>query len=74
MLYTHTCPKCGSGEILRIPDNPGRYTSGNNIYTSSLTLAGKIPVIRHVCLGCGYVENWVEEPGQLEKLRRTFGG
>ena len=43
------------------------------IYTSSLTLAGRIPVIRYVCLSCGYVENWVENPEQLEKLRRSFG-
>lgn len=73
MLYTHTCPKCGSQEVLRIPDNPGRYASSNNIYTSRATLLGKIPVIRYVCLDCGYVENWVEEPGQREALRRAFG-
>ena len=54
MLHTHRCPKCGAGDILRIPDTPGRYASGNNIYTSSVTLLGKIPVIRHVCLNCGY--------------------
>lgn len=73
MLHTRICPKCGARDIQRIPDNPGRYASGNNIYTSSLTLAGKIPVIRYVCLFCGYVENWVENPEQLEKLRRSFG-
>ena len=73
MLHTRICPKCGARDNQRIPDNPGRYTSGNNIYTSSLTLSGKIPVIRYVCLSCGYVENWVENPEQLEKLRRSFG-
>ena len=72
MLHTHTCPKCGSKDILRIPDNPGRYASSNNIYTTRATLLGRIPVIRHVCADCGYVENWVEGRGQLEKLRRAF--
>lgn len=72
MRNTHACPKCGSREILRIPDNPGRYASGNNIYTTRATLLGKIPVIRYVCGGCGYVENWVEEAGQLDALRRAF--
>ena len=72
MLHTHACPKCGSREIRRIPDNPGRYASSNSIYTSKLTLFGKIPVIRHVCLRCGYVENWVEQPDQLEQLRKSF--
>jgi len=58
---------------LRIPDRPGRYSSGNNIYTSNFTLVGKIPVIRYVCADCGYTENWVDDPGDLAALRRTFG-
>lgn len=56
MKNSHICPKCGSHDIIRIPDN-GRCSSGNNIYTSTLTLLGKSPVIRYVCASCGYVEN-----------------
>ena len=67
------CPKCGGTHSLRIPDNPYRHASGNNIYTTRATLLGKIPVIRYVCDDCGYVENWVEKPEEREKLRRTFG-
>lgn len=66
------CPKCGSRRIVRIPDNPGHHASGNNIYTTRATLLGKIPVIRYVCCDCGYVENWVETRGELEKIQRTF--
>ena len=73
MKETHKCPKCASHNIVRIPDN-SRYASGNNIYTTTMTLFGKIPVIRYVCCACGYVENWVEQPWELEKLRKTFGG
>ncbi len=73
MRRGRSCPKCGSSEILRIPDTPGRYASGNNIYTSTVTLLGKIPVIRYVCLDCGYTEHWVEEARQREALQRTFG-
>jgi hypothetical protein len=65
------CPKCGSCDIVRIPDN-GRYSSGNNIYTTNVTLFGKIPVIRYVCCECGYVENWVENKSELEKIRSAF--
>ena len=72
MKNTHTCPKCGSKDIVRIPDNQGRYSSGNNIYTSNITLMGKIPVIRYVCCGCGYVEIWVEGAGELQKIKKTF--
>lgn len=67
------CPKCGSREIARVPDNPARHASGNNIYTTTVTLMGKIPVIRYVCCGCGYVENWVERPEELMRIRETFG-
>ena len=46
MKNTGKCPKCGSANIIRVPDNTRRYGSGNNIYTSKVTLFGKIPVIR----------------------------
>ena len=49
MKNTRICPKCGSRDVVRIPDHPGRYASGSNIYTTRFTLLGKIPVIRYVC-------------------------
>ena len=73
MRNTKRCPKCGSQNIVRVPDNPSRYASGNNIYTSTFTLMKKIPVIRYVCCDCGYVENWVEGGKDREDLNRTFG-
>lgn len=73
MKNTGRCPKCKSEALLRIPDRPGRYASGNNIYTSQFTLAGKVPVIRYVCSRCGYTENWVEGASHLDALRRCFG-
>ncbi len=72
MKNTPKCPKCGSSEITRVPDNPCRHASGNNIYTTKMTLIGKIPVIRYVCCSCGYVENWVEGRGELAELRQAF--
>lgn len=74
MKNTNCCPKCRSRNIVRIPDNPYRHASGNNIYTSSFTLTGKIPVIRYVCCDCGYVENWVETRRECDEIARTFGG
>lgn len=73
MKNTGHCPKCGSNDIVRVPDNSNRYSSGNNIYTSTLTLAKKIPVIRYVCCGCGYAENWVEQRHELNEIRSKFG-
>lgn len=73
MKNTRKCTKCRSNNIVRIPDNPSRHASGNNIYTTTMTLMGKIPVIRYVCCDCGYVENWVESKGELDKIKKTFG-
>ena len=73
MKNSHTCPKCGSRDIVRIPDHPSRYASGSNIYTTRYTLLGKVPVIRYVCCGCGYVENWVDSPMELVQIHQTYG-
>jgi ribosomal protein S27AE len=72
MKNTKKCPKCGSVNIVRIPENPNRYASGNNIYTSTLTLIGKIPVIRYVCCDCGYVENWIECKKERDEIKVKF--
>ena len=74
MKNSHTCPKCGSRDIVRIPDHPSRYASGSNIYTTRYTLLGKVPVIRYVCCGCGYVENWVDSPLELVQIHQTYWG
>lgn len=73
MKRSGKCPKCCSANIVRVPDHPCRHASGNNIYTTTATLAGKIPVIRYVCCNCGYVENWVERENELQKIKRVFG-
>lgn len=73
MKNTKHCPKCGSFNVVRVPDNPSRHASGNNIYTSTFTLIKKIPVIRYVCVNCGYTENWVENGQQREEIKRAFG-
>lgn len=73
MKNTKYCSKCGSQKIVRVPDNPNRHASGNNIYTSTFTLMKKIPVIRYVCCTCGYVENWVETQGERDEIWRAFG-
>lgn len=72
MKNSHICPKCNSQNVIRIPDYPNRYASGNNIYTSTLPLLKKIPVIRYVCYDCGYVENWVENRHELSEIKKKF--
>lgn len=72
MKLTGLCPKCGSRQLIRIPDN-GRYSNGNNIYLrSGFVLIGRIPIIRYVCGQCGFTEEWVERPDDLEKLKKAY--
>ena len=73
MKNSGRCPQVRFDGYCPCSDNPRRYTSGNNIYTTSMTLIGKIPVIRYVCCRCGYVENWVEKAGELDTIKRSFG-
>ena len=73
MKNTRCCPKCHLESIVRVLDNSGQHTSGNNIYTTNITLFGKISVIRYVCCNCGYVENWVENRHELVEIKKTFG-
>ena len=67
------CSKCDSQNTVRVPDNPYRYTSGNNIYTTKATLFGKISVSRYVCCDCGYAENWVENKNGLNDIKHHLG-
>ena len=38
MKNTGCCSKCHSRNIVRVPDNPNHHASGNNIYTTTVTL------------------------------------
>ena len=76
MKNSHTCPKCGSRDIVRIPDHPGRYASGSNIYTSKYTLHGQDPgdplrLLRlRVCGELGGVPHGaVPDPPGLRRLK-----
>ena len=37
------------------------------------SLGVNIYVIRYVCCGCGYVENWVDSPMELVQIHQTYG-
>lgn len=71
MKNTHICPKCGSHNIVRVPDDAHRYLANSICITKAVTVE-RIPVARFVCCDCGYVENWVETQRELAKIERTF--
>ncbi len=72
MKNTKHCPKCGSREVVRVPDNAHRYLA-NSICITRIATVKRVPVARYVCRACGYVENWVERQGERDDIARAFG-
>ena len=73
MKTTGAYPKCGSRELIRIPGMIGGYGAGNNIPVGR-TIFSSVKVTRFLCSQCGYSEEWIESPSDLEKLRKKYGG
>lgn len=72
MKNTKRCPKCGSSDIIRVPDTAHRYLA-NSICITKAAWVRRVPVARYLCGGCGYVENWVEDQRGVTEIRRVFG-
>ncbi|MCH5285916.1 MAG: hypothetical protein J1E43_00705 [Christensenellaceae bacterium] len=72
MKNTNRCPKCGSDDIVRVPDTAHRYLA-NSICITKCAWVKRVPVARYVCCGCGYVENWVEDCRGVTEIRQAFG-
>jgi hypothetical protein len=65
------CAKCNSADLVKVPGSVGAAGAGSNI-SVGWTIFSAVPVARIVCLTCGYVESWVEDWQDLEKLREQF--
>lgn len=72
MKLTNRCPKCGSTDLIRVPDDAHRYLANSICVTGAVTVK-RIPVARYVCHGCGYVEDWVEHPRERDEVKRALG-
>jgi ribosomal protein S27AE len=63
------CAKCSSPELLFIPSMPGeepRIAVGERGMQM-------VAVSKFVCGNCGYIEEWVRDAQDLEKLRKEYG-
>ena len=69
MKTTKICPKCGSGNIVRIDGNTGAYGTGNNIPLGA-TIFSAVNVNRYICCQCGYSEEWIDR-NDLEKVANS---
>jgi ribosomal protein S27AE len=72
MKTTGKCPKCTSGDILRIAGKVGAYGAGNNI-SIGRTIFSSVKVTRYLCGQCGYSEEWIDAAADLQKLREKYG-
>jgi len=71
MKNAKRCPKCFSGDLLRIKGKAGAYGSGNNIMVGG-TIFSTVLVHRYLCCNCGYSEEWIDKediPTLVKKYR-----
>ena len=59
------CGRCGSGALLKVPATP----SDHSHIVVGERLMHNVRVCRHVCTACGRVEEYVDDPGDLVRLR-----
>jgi predicted RNA-binding Zn-ribbon protein involved in translation (DUF1610 family) len=66
MKNTHKCPKCSGAEILRIEHKGVGIATG-------LTIFSIVPITRYLCAACGFSEEWINDPANIETLREKYG-
>ena len=70
MKETGTCPKCKSQDIIRVLENARPYNAGDNIQTGWFSVT---KITRYICSKCGFMEEWIDSPVDIEKLKEKFG-
>lgn len=65
------CPKCNSKNFIRIPGTVGAHGSGNNILIGA-TVIGAVKVSRYLCCECGYLEEWIDDEKDIEKIIKRY--
>ena len=72
MKNTGKCSKCHFSDVIRIRGWSGTVGQGNNIPVG-WTVLSMVDVTRFLCGQCGYSEEWVEKPADIEKVRKKYG-
>jgi len=73
MKKNRSCPKCNSRDILT---NANYKRLGHRAYLNP-TIWFRLRVETYLCMGCGFVEEYLEEGGfnnqnRLDKLRQSW--
>ena len=67
------CPKCNSGNIVRIDGYTGAYGSGTNVMVGKSVFSG-VDVNRYICCECGFTEEWIdkEDISKIENSKKAI--
>jgi len=68
MKFNCCCPKCQNSEIAIIE---GGAFKGNIYNTLSFGLS-TVYLTRYVCTNCGFTENYVADPKDLQKIKEKY--
>ena len=71
MKISQLCSKCHSSDIVRIPGTNQGHGFGNNIKTG-ITVFNAILVTRYLCCNCGFIEEWVDNPQDIVKIKAYY--
>lgn len=71
MKNNKICLKCNSNNIIKVPGKTGSYGEGGNIPAGFLR--GTVNISRYLCCNCGFIEEWVDNKSDIEKLVKEYG-
>lgn len=67
MKNTGVCPKCSSSDI-----RVSRRKIPATQIPMGITLFGAVYTSWFLCAACGFVETWVEDPADLQRIREKL--
>jgi len=70
MKISKKCPKCHSTAIARKRGSP-MLNSWSRISINITSL--DVWVTKYVCTDCGFIEEWVDDKGDLQKFKDRLG-
>ena len=71
MRTNFSCAKCQSKDLIKVPGNVGAFGAGHNIPVGWRAM-NAVPVTRLVCGACGFTEQWIQDPKDLERVRKAY--
>ena len=72
MKNNKICTKCHSTDVVIIKGEKTNHARGNVIFTGSTIFSAAI-VNKYICCNCGFVEDWVANREDLQKIKSKYG-